>query len=85
MLAEAVRDDIAPIIVTYLSERFPALGRPGADTPLLSSGAIDSLGVLDLMMWLSEEFGIELGDEDFSADNIETPARLTAFVRGRLA
>jgi acyl carrier protein len=84
MLAEAVRDDIASIIETYLSARFPAFGLLDADTPLLSSGVIDSLGVLDLMMWLSEEFGIELGDEDFSADSIETPARLAAFVQGRL-
>ena len=83
MLAEDIRDDVAATIETYLTSRFPALGRLEADTPLLSSGAVDSLGVLDLMMWLGEEFGIALEDEDFSPDNIETPVRLAAFVRSR--
>ncbi len=83
MIADDLRDDIAPTIEHYLTSRFPALGQLEPETPLLSTGAVDSLGVLDLMMWLGEEFGIALEDEDFSPENLETPARLAAFVRSR--
>lgn len=78
-------EDVALSIHTYLSGRFPALADLGPDTSLLRSGAVDSLGVLDLMLFLVEKFGIALEDEDFAPGNIETPARLAAFVRDRLA
>lgn len=78
-------DEVDATISTYLQERFPALRDLTDNTPLLSGGAVDSLGVLDLMMFLGERFGIELSDEDFDPDNIETPARLAAFIRRKQA
>jgi acyl carrier protein len=67
-------------IITYLRGRFPALEAVNEETPLLSSGAVDSLGILDLMMFLADEFGIALEDDDFTPDNLETPGRLAALV-----
>lgn len=81
MLARATQPTI-DVIADFLRERFPALaGRPlGADTPLLGSGAIDSLGILDLMTFLGERFGIELADDDFDPANFETVGHLARFV-----
>lgn len=72
--------DIEAVVHDYLATRFPALEPVGPDTPLLANGAVDSLGFLDLLMFLSERFGLELGDEDFDPGNLETPAHLVRFV-----
>jgi acyl carrier protein len=76
--------DILRTIGGYLRERFPALADVEATTPLLQSGAIDSLGFLELMTFLSEEFGITLDDEDFDASNLETVGKLADFVGRKL-
>jgi len=71
------------IIDAYLRQRFPALSNLKPETELLAGGAVDSLGMLDLMMFLGERFGIALEDADFTPDNLATPARLAAFVDQR--
>lgn len=75
--------ETSAIIETYLRQRFPALAQLTPETELLSGGAVDSLGMLDLMMFLGERFGIALDDADFTPDNLATPARLVAFVEQR--
>ena len=74
--------EIRRTIVAFLAARVPNLrsGTLDDDTPLLSSGALDSIGVLDLMMFLDERFAIGLDDADFDADNLETIGRLIRFV-----
>lgn len=71
-------------ICGYLRDRFPALADVDATTPLLHSGAIDSLGFLELMTFLGDEFGITLEDEDFDASNLETAGKLVDFVERKL-
>jgi acyl carrier protein len=78
------KTDILRTIREYLRDRFPALSDVDAATPLLQSDAIDSLGFLELMTFLSEEFGIELEDEDFDASNLETAGKLADFVERKL-
>jgi acyl carrier protein len=78
------KTDILRTIHGYLRDRFPALADADATTSLLRSGAIDSLGFLELMTFLSEEFGITLEDEDFDAANLETPGKLADFVERKL-
>jgi acyl carrier protein len=77
--------DVRATVAGYLRERFPALaGKPIEDsTPLLTGGAIDSLGILDLTAFLSERLGIEIHDEDFEPANFETFGGLMAFVERR--
>jgi acyl carrier protein len=53
------------------------------ETQLLASGILDSLGILQLMSFLSDELGIEIDDDDFTLDNFETIGSLIAFVRRR--
>lgn len=53
------------------------------ETPLLASGILDSLGILQLMSFLSDELGIEIDDDDFTLDNFETIGSLIAFVQRR--
>ena len=50
------------------------------DTLLLESGILDSLGILQLMTFLSESMGIEISDEDFVAENFKTVGSLARFI-----
>ncbi len=77
--------DIRATVADYLRERFPALaGKPLDDaTPLLTGGAVDSLGILDLAAFLGERLGVEVGDEDFEPGNFETFGCLVSFVERR--
>lgn len=57
-----------------------------ADTIDASSGLLgeipelDSLGVLELVTALEEEFGITVDDEDFTGEVFETVGTLAAFI-----
>ena len=50
------------------------------DEPLLQNGVLDSLGILELVSCLEQEFGISVDDEDLAPDNFQTIERLAAFV-----
>jgi acyl carrier protein len=58
----------------------------GEDTSLLDSGLIDSTGVLELLSFLECEFHITIDDLEVVPENLDTLARIEAFVlrkRGR--
>jgi acyl carrier protein len=50
------------------------------ETALLASGVLDSLAILQLTVFLSDEFGIEIGDEDFTIENFATIGTLLDFI-----
>ena len=43
-----------------------------ADTPFLESGVIDSTGVLELVGFLEESFGIHVEDDEIGPENLNT-------------
>jgi len=53
------------------------------ETPLLESGLIDSLGILELVDYLEQTFAIELDDEDLSPENFDSIATLARFVANK--
>jgi len=72
-------------IVGYLAERFPLLGHDiGGDTQLLAGGAIDSLGILDIVMFIESSFGIRVSDVDILEENFMTVDALCEFLRQKL-
>jgi acyl carrier protein len=75
--------EVETAVLGYLARRFPALRPLHDDTPLLESGAIDSLGILELMTFVAERFGIALDDADFDPENLGTPSRLVQFIERR--
>jgi acyl carrier protein len=54
-----------------------------ADTPLVSSGLLDSMGVVMLAAFVEERFGVRLSDDDVRAGGVETIAALLALVDER--
>ncbi|MGF1648978.1 MAG: acyl carrier protein [Hyphomicrobiaceae bacterium] len=78
-------DDVTSQIHAFLRQQnFPAQDNDTLEaTPLLASGALDSLAVLQLMMFLGDTYGIEIRDEDFTPETFATVGSLAAFVRAR--
>jgi acyl carrier protein len=57
-----------------------------ASTPLLDSlPELDSMAVLELVMELEHRFGIEIDDDDVTAEVFETLASLATFVDDKLS
>jgi acyl carrier protein len=52
----------------------------GSDTPLLSSGLIDSVAVEELLRFIEEEYELEFEEEELNAENFETVDRIAVLV-----
>jgi|GEM_PF-2680569 len=52
--------------------------------PLLESDHLDSLGIVQLMIFLGQTFEIEIEDDDFEPENFETIGTLKAFVARKM-
>jgi len=55
------------------------------DGSLLDRGVVDSTGVLELIGFLQDEFGIEVADSEMIPDNLDSIARIEAYVGRKLA
>jgi acyl carrier protein len=50
------------------------------DTLLVSSGVIDSTGMLEVISFLEAEFGIRVTDQETTPENLESVSRIASFV-----
>jgi acyl carrier protein len=55
-----------------------------AETDLLLSGAIDSLGVIRITQWMEDEHAIEVDPLDVTLENFQTVARMVSYLRKQL-
>ena len=62
-----------------------ASAAPGDDASLLDYGIVDSTGVLNLVLFVEEQFGIQVGDDELVPANFDSIRRLAAFVEFRAA
>jgi acyl carrier protein len=70
-----VADVIAVIQAEFLPDQAIA-----ADTPLLSSGAIDSLNFSALVALLENRFGVRIELMDIGYDNFDTPSQMCQLI-----
>jgi acyl carrier protein len=52
----------------------------GDDDALLGSGIIDSMGVMEVIMFLEEAFGVKVHDEDITEENLGTVRAIASYV-----
>lgn len=55
------------------------------DFNLIEQGVIDSMGILRVMNFIEEQFGLLLEPSDLLLENFATLAAMTTFIRTRLA
>ena len=51
------------------------------DGSLIASGAIDSTGVLELIMFVEQTFGISVAEEEMVPQNLDSVEKIVAYVR----
>lgn len=51
------------------------------DDQLLEDGLLDSLGILDVVTYLEEEFNISVSDEELTPDNFQSISKMSAYVQ----
>lgn len=52
----------------------------GNDDSFLEKGIIDSTGIMEVIFFLEQEFGISVDDEDMIPENLDSISRIVAFV-----
>lgn len=75
--------DVLTGLRKYIKENFllkKDMGDIGDDDPLLDSGIVDSMGIVQLVGFLESQFGIEVEDEEILPENFETMTSITTFV-----
>ena len=55
-----------------------------ADADLLSAGIVDSLGILRLVAFIEDRFGVKVPDEDVVFENFQSIQTMGAYVSQRL-
>ena len=72
-------------IKDFIWEHFPlARKRKIIDTdPLLENGVLDSLGILEVVTFLEQEFHFILNDDDLMPENFQSIECIAAFVQRR--
>lgn len=78
--------DVTQTIKEYLEdELLEGDAELDEDTPLLKTELIDSMGVLTLVGFIEDEYGITVGADDVSADNFHSLESITRYVESKLA
>lgn len=54
------------------------------DEDLLEQGIIDSLGIMKLIIFIEETFGITIADEEIVPENFQTLNSMVKFVEGKM-
>lgn len=69
-------------VQAFLLEKFPLARKAGLDknTPLLEKGILDSLGILDVVSFLENEFSLTINDDELLPENFQSLQSLSSFV-----
>ena len=75
-------DKVSEQIKRFIVQQFPLARQRdlGRDDPLLESGILDSLGVLDVVTFLEDELGLTIADDELLPENFRSIASVAAFV-----
>lgn len=76
-------DGIHPSIRSFILKKFPAARKRDLkdDLPLLESGIIDSLGVLDVVGFFEQTFNVKIDDDELTPDNFANIKCMVSFVQ----
>jgi acyl carrier protein len=81
-MADSLRDRIQMFILeNYLfTKDASALG---LDDSLLGRGIVDSTGMLEIIMFIEEQLGVTVKDEEMVPENLDSVSRIAAFVESK--
>jgi len=75
--------EVASRVRSYITENFLYM-RPdfsiGDEDSLLGNGIIDSMGVIEVITFIQQEFSIVIDDDDITEENLGTLAAISRYV-----
>jgi acyl carrier protein len=80
------RADVVQRIRSYVDDNFlyaPGSGAIADDDSLLTLGVIDSLGVMELLLFIEQEYGIVAADDEITEHNLGSFAGIADYVVGK--
>jgi len=84
-LESSVQSSIAAALVALINDEVSVAPEPvAADTDLLLSGAVDSLGVIRITQWMEDEYAIEVDPTDVTLENFQTVAKMATYLSSQL-
>ena len=69
------------VALTYFRDPSRAIGD---DEPLVTTGIIDSFGLVDLSLFLEDAFGVRVDASDLGAGRADTAVQIASLVISRL-
>ena len=75
--------DVRDRIRSFVHTRFPLGAKLEDDVSLLDAGVIDSLGILDVVGFLEQDFGIQVQDEELNPVHFDSVDALARFVESK--
>lgn len=79
-------NDLERDVRAFILENFIVTnGDLGAGDSLTGNGVLDSMGVLELIMFVEERYGIKVPDEDTLPENLDSIERIVGYLDQRMA
>lgn len=79
-IEESIRSYIAENII-FSNNGYPY----PEDASFLNEGIIDSMNILELVMFVEERFGVHVADEEIVPDHFDSVSKIAAYVRSKAA
>ena len=78
-------DTILPRLATFVATEIlkQQERQIGPDEPLISGGLIDSFHLVDLALFVEEEFGVRIEDFELNVETFDTLSQLVALILER--
>jgi len=76
-------DAVTGQIEAFLKKQFPLTRKVGRNDALLENGLLDSLGILEIVAFLEQEFRITIADEELLPENFQSITCLATFVQNK--
>jgi acyl carrier protein len=69
-------------VTHFIFDKFPLARKRqlNDDASLLETGIVDSIGILEIVTFLEQEFAVRVEDDDLVPENLGTIANITSFV-----
>ena len=81
---EAIRRELRE----YISINFMYDGGPtrlGDNASLVEEGIVDPTGVLELVLWIEESYGIQIAESDLGPENFDSINAIATYIARRLS
>jgi acyl carrier protein len=79
-------DEITAPLAQYIATQI--LKQPSrvirGDEPLLSSGLVDSFSLMDLALYVEDNFGVRIEDTELNSQTFDTLDQLAGLIQSRL-